>query len=137
MQTFGDQLKRKRYDQRLLQCEVAIIFGVSEDTVRNWETGNSFPQLKYYPKIITFLGFNPFLNDQNLSEGLEFKDYIFRFRRVQGINCEEFGMMLGVDPTTIWSWEKGHSKPSKKAQMLVLKKISEITKSMTKSTNQL
>jgi DNA-binding XRE family transcriptional regulator len=134
-QSIGDQIKKKRYDAKFLQSEVASIFGVSEDTIRNWEKGKSFPQLNYFPKIIEFLGYNPFLETQNPSIQIELKDHLFRFRRMFGISGIELGKLLNVHSTTILSWEKGLSMPSKMKQKNIVNKISALSESMTKSTN--
>jgi DNA-binding XRE family transcriptional regulator len=46
-------------DLGLLQHEVAAQLGVDKFTVLNWERGKTAPDVRYYPAIITFLGYNP------------------------------------------------------------------------------
>lgn len=38
----------------------ALAIFVSEDTITYWETGRRRPLIYHYPKIIEFLGYNPF-----------------------------------------------------------------------------
>lgn len=47
-------------DLGLLQREVAQQLGVDKWTVLNWERGKTSPDVRYYPAIIEFLGYNPF-----------------------------------------------------------------------------
>jgi transcriptional regulator with XRE-family HTH domain len=56
-QTIGDQIRRKRIEKGMFQKEVAILFGVSEDTITNWENNRTEAQIQFYPKINAFLLF--------------------------------------------------------------------------------
>ena len=55
-QTLGDHIRDRRRDLGLLQIEVAVMIGVSENTVWNWEHGAE-QELKHIPTIIAFLGY--------------------------------------------------------------------------------
>ncbi len=57
--SLGDHVKARRLDLRLTQKQVAATIGVKSDSVRNWETGRSEPGVRYYPRLISFLGYNP------------------------------------------------------------------------------
>jgi len=57
--TYGDHLRKKRLDLNLSQPQVAKIINVTTDSITNWELNRSEPQLKYVPKIISFLGYSP------------------------------------------------------------------------------
>lgn len=134
IQSIGDQLKRRRYDLRILQSEVASIFGVSEETIGNWEKGRSIPQIQFNKKIIEFLGYNPFISSNGESKSKDFKDQITDFRTSFGLSIGKFGALVGVDATTISSWEKGITIPKKSSKKRVLDLMKIWKKSMSKST---
>ena len=110
----GQQIKKRRMELKLFQSDVAKIIGVSEDTITYWETGRSEPQIQFYTKIIQFLGYNPFLvNSETL--GGRIKNY----RIENGLNQRQLAKMLGVNETTIRSWELNlHTPFSKKMKLL-------------------
>ncbi|WP_346345161.1 helix-turn-helix transcriptional regulator [Mucilaginibacter sp. dw_454] len=58
-QTLGDHLRKKRIESGMLQREVAMVIGVSEDTVTSWENNRANPQGRHHPKIFAFLGYLP------------------------------------------------------------------------------
>ena len=104
--TIGEHLKRKRMDSKLLQKDVAKIFGVTEDCITNWEKNRSIPQIQFMPSITQFLGYLPFSFDLTTLSG-KLKAY----RHVKGISQKKLGTMLNVDGATICSWEQGESQP--------------------------
>jgi transcriptional regulator with XRE-family HTH domain len=109
LKTLGDHLRKKRLDLKLLQKEVALILGVDETTIDNWENNHSSPRLRHIPGIIKFLGYVPFdTNTKSLGEK------IVRFRRLLGITQKELAKTLGVDPSTLGRWEKGRGQPMKR-----------------------
>jgi DNA-binding transcriptional regulator YiaG len=57
--TVGDHLRRRRLMPKLLQRQVAEQFGVTTESVSNWEANLVQPQLRFMPAIIRFLGYNP------------------------------------------------------------------------------
>ena len=60
------------------------------------------------PKIIEFLGRNPFEKEtENLG------DTIWEYRRVHGLTKKKLAEQLGVDQTTLAGWEKGKHQPNK------------------------
>ena len=78
-------------------------------TICNWETNRTSPQLRFIPKIITFLGYVPY-DTQSGTLGKR----IVAYRRVMGITQKEFARRLGIDPSTLARWETGRGQPSKK-----------------------
>ncbi len=101
-------MRKRRLDLKLLQRQVALILGVEEVTIWNWENNHSSPQLHYIPRIIKFLGYVPFDNQpKTLGER------IVNYRRLSGITQKELANYLGVDPTTLARWERGKSQPLK------------------------
>jgi transcriptional regulator with XRE-family HTH domain len=96
-------------DLKLLQEDVASILEISVCSLSNWENNASVPQINYGPKIIAFLGFNPF---KVQGEGLGAR--IRRYRFEHGLNLEQLGDLVGVDGTSVGAWESGESIPLKK-----------------------
>lgn len=59
-QTLGQHIALKRKQLKLTQAEVMEIIGVkSMSTYRKWEKHGTKPRVKYYPKIMEFLGCCP------------------------------------------------------------------------------
>ncbi|RLG05747.1 MAG: transcriptional regulator [Thaumarchaeota archaeon] len=106
LKTLGDHLRKKRLELGLLQKDVAKILGVSQDTIYNWENNRTSPSLRSIPKIIEFLGYIPY-DIQGLSPGEELR----LLRRILGLSQEKLAKKLGIDPSTLWRWEKGKRKP--------------------------
>ena len=109
LKTAGDHLRKKRLDLKLLQREVALILGVEEATIWNWENNYSSPKLHYIPGIIKFLGYVPFN-----THAKTFGERIVNKRRLLGITQKEMANRLGVDPSTLARWERNESRPMKK-----------------------
>jgi len=49
--TLGQKIKKLRLEKGLKQEELAKVFGVSEDMVRNWEKGRTRPLGEYLRRI--------------------------------------------------------------------------------------
>jgi transcriptional regulator with XRE-family HTH domain len=47
-------------DLGLRQSDVAERIGVGTPTVNYWENGHFNPEVRYVPKIVAFLGYDPF-----------------------------------------------------------------------------
>jgi len=60
LKTLGDHLRKRRLELELFQKDVARILGVNDSTITNWELNHNFPELRYIPAIIDFLGYWPF-----------------------------------------------------------------------------
>jgi DNA-binding transcriptional regulator YiaG len=102
----------------LMQSDVAEIMQVSVDCITYWENNRSKPQINYYPSIISFLGYNPFeIHTNSLSEK------IFAYRCVNGLSYKAFGKLLGVDASTVRSWEVGVSMPNRTTMIVLTAKI--------------
>ena len=59
--SLGQHLRKRRLDLKLQQHEVAVQLGATEPAVWGWEHNRSSPALRFMPKIIEFLGCDPFL----------------------------------------------------------------------------
>ncbi len=117
-QTIGEHLKKRRNELALLQRDVAERFGVCEDTITGWETSRSTPQIQYYPKLIEFLGYNPFPVDEATLGGR-----IKKYRMERGVSQKKFARMMHVDETTVRAWEMDKHKPVHKGMLELLERV--------------
>jgi len=56
----GEHLRKKRFDSGLRQAEVAKLLDVSDRTLSVWECDRTYPAWEYWPRIIVYLGYDPF-----------------------------------------------------------------------------
>ena len=109
MRTLGDHLRKRRLDLGLLQKEVARILRVNESTIANWELNHNFPQLRFIPAIIEFLGYWSYdTPTDNLGQQIIAK------RTRLGLSQKELAYRLSVDPSTLGRWEQNVGQPSLK-----------------------
>ena len=71
-----------------------------------WETDFAKPQIQYAPKIIKFLGYNPYVMETETLGG-KVKNY----RVLNGLSHKKMGGIVGVDGATISTWETGKFNP--------------------------
>jgi transcriptional regulator with XRE-family HTH domain len=99
--TLGDDLIKKRYSLRQHQKHVANLLKFIEATVYNWEKNHTTPSIYHIPRVIEFLGYNPYTTNET------FGGRIIQARRALGMLQKELSGKLGVDPTTLEYWERG------------------------------
>ncbi|RXK81699.1 helix-turn-helix transcriptional regulator [Filimonas effusa] len=105
----------------MLQKEVAKFIGVTEDCVTLWENNRSKPMVKYYPKIIEFLGYFPFEIDIS-----SFAGKIKYYRYINGFTQEDLARNLGINESTIFHYEKGTHKPNGRIRQILSLLLSEV-----------
>lgn len=93
-------------DLGLLQREVAGRLGVDKFTLLNWERGKTAPDVRYYPAIIAFLGYNP------LPRGETFQEKLKAARQARGLSWKRLAEELGVRESTVRDWEYGVHSPT-------------------------
>lgn len=93
-------LRLKRRKLEISRVTAATRLEVSDGTLRNWERGRA-PHVASYPRIIAFLGADPWPEPKTLPQKLQAE----RYRR--GLNVAQAAAVLGVDPSTVWWWEAG------------------------------
>jgi len=96
-------------DLGLLQWEVAERIGCSTDTLLFWEKGRSEPEIRFWPRIIEFLGYNPSPSPKTVSERLR------TVRRATGWSQNRLADELGVDASSVATWEFGRRRPSQRS----------------------
>ena len=97
LKTYGDHLRKKRLDLNLSQPQVAKIINVTTDSITNWELNRGKPILTLIPKIISFLGYIPIVNENSVKS----------YRIQNGLSQKEFARILGIDPSTLSRIEGG------------------------------
>ncbi len=101
---------------KLTKRQLSINLHVDDTTIYLWERNKGSPSLAQIPKIIEFLGRDPFEKRvESLGENIR------EYRRIHGLTQKRLAEQLGVDETTLASWENGEHHPSKK----LLEKISD------------
>jgi transcriptional regulator with XRE-family HTH domain len=58
-QTLAEHLRRRRMDLGITEKEAARRFGANQASLINWEKGRTEPAVRFLPRIIAFLGFDP------------------------------------------------------------------------------
>ena len=109
----GDHIRKRRLDLGLFQAQVAAQIGADEMTICNWELGRTEPEVRFIPKIIEFLGYNPLPSAQN------FPEQIIRYRKTLGLSQTQLARRLGVDSGTVTRWETGGRKPRGKHMVVI------------------
>jgi transcriptional regulator with XRE-family HTH domain len=120
----GEHLKKKRLDLGLRQKDVAREVGVSQKTYEYWEGGRTVePDIRHYPAIIRFLGYDPAQPDPTLYIG----ERLRAVRRARGLSRKKLAKQLGVDESTLWKWEERgeQGRPARKVLRVVEKFLRE------------
>ena len=99
--TVGEHLKKRRLDLGLRQKDVAAALGANQKTYETWEQGKHEPEVRYWPGIIRFLGYDPNPPPETFGERIRAS------RRRQGLSREQLAERLGLDQTTVEAWERG------------------------------
>jgi len=94
--TWGDWIKTRRLDLKLTKRALSLKFNVSDVTIYLWEKNRVKPSLTQIPKIIEFLGRDPFEREtENLGEKMR------EYRRIHGLTQKRLAEQLGVEQTTL------------------------------------
>jgi transcriptional regulator with XRE-family HTH domain len=106
--TWGDWIRARRIDLKLTKRQLSLNLNVSDITIYLWEANKVQPSVAQIPKVIEFLGRDPFE-----SEARNLADKIKNYRRLHGLSQKKLSEMLGVDLTTLAGWERGKHRPSR------------------------
>lgn len=124
----GLHIRKRRLELKLLQKDVATYIGVTEEAVTYWETGFAIPQIQYAPKVIAFLGYNPYHFETGTLGG-----QIWYYRLLHGLSHKKLGKLLGVDAATISTWEANKFKPNKENLETINVLLKEIPKTSSEA----
>jgi transcriptional regulator with XRE-family HTH domain len=109
LRTWGDHIKNRRLDLKLTKHQLSVKFHVDDTTIYLWEHNRVQPSLAQIPKIIEFLGRDPFEKEaENLGDKI--RDY----RRVHGLTQRKLAAQLGIDNTTVGYLERAEHRPTRK-----------------------
>ena len=93
---------------KLTKRQLSLKLNVSDITIYLWEKKKVQPSLAQIPKIIEFLGRDPFEAEAgSLAEKLK------NYRRVQGLSQKKFAEQLKVDFTTLPGEREGYMNRQK------------------------
>ena len=125
--TLGQHLKKKRFMAGMRQKEAAVKLGVSNRTLSLWETDRVYPAWAFQPRLITYLGFDPFNDpalgkpksnetscvaflspDAPITVGQKIKDFRLKSRKTR----RQLAVEWGISPKTLWGWEANRRQPS-------------------------
>lgn len=104
--TLGEHLRKRRWEGKWQQKEVALRLGVNQWTLIGWETDRSMPSVRMFPKILDFLKYDPFPEPVTLGERIVAK------RRSLGIARKRLAWALGVDENALQAWEGDQKLPA-------------------------
>ena len=88
-----------------MQADLATRLGVHMESLKNWERGATKPAIRYIPRIVEFLGYNPEPTPDKQAARL------IHIRRQLGLTQEALAEALAIDPVTLYRWENGLSTP--------------------------
>lgn len=108
--TLGDHIRAKRLDLELEQQDVAKVFGVDTCSINNWDLNRFQPAIRYYPTIDDFLGYCIIQYPKTEGERLR----LFRIHR--GWSTKKLAEFLGVDTSSVQSWESGEHEPTRSSK---------------------
>ena len=137
--TLGEHLKKKRFSLGLRQEESAAKLRVSCKTLSDWETGRIFPSLTLQPRIVEYLGYDPFVVSAlgtpkgNETQGVAFLgsdskattgQRILQWRIGLKKTRKQMAAEIGVSVKTLWGWENDLWLPGPAMVKLVAKDFS-------------
>ena len=124
--TIGEHLKMRRFELGISQAEAARRVSVTLRTVAAWERDKARPSGKYHPRLVEYLGCDPF---HNLALGspkgnepssvailgptapLALGQQIRKRREELKKTQKECAKELGVSVKTLWGWETSQRQP--------------------------
>jgi transcriptional regulator with XRE-family HTH domain len=108
LNSLGDHLQKRRLDLGLLWKDVAAQIGTDATNVAYWSKGHTTPGLKFWPRIIQYLGYDPRPKRETVGERLK------HHRESRGWSRPELAGKLGVNVSVLWQWESGQRQPKGK-----------------------
>lgn len=114
LKSLGDHLKVRRLDLGLTQKEAAVRLAVDPDTVRDWEIGRSSIEVRSYPAVIEFLGYNPLPKAMTPGESIRHE------RMTRGWSRRKLALVARVDEATVRRLEENRRSMARKSIAAVL-----------------
>ena len=115
--TLGEHLLKRRMELALRQRDVASRLGASLHAVLDWEKDRKQPELRYWRRIIAFLGYDPCPEPGTLGDRLR-----ARYRQL-GIPRKEAARRLRIDVGTLRRYERGIWKPTSARTVQIIERF--------------
>jgi transcriptional regulator with XRE-family HTH domain len=103
----GLHIKKRRLKLEISQRQAGLLIGVDDESIMCWETGITEPQIQFVPKIIEFLGYNPYASLETETFGGKIKLY----RLTHGLSYRNLAKVLDSDMGRVAMWENNERKP--------------------------
>jgi len=110
----GDHLRAKRIESGLTQKQLCTQLGCGHLSLGQWELNQHQPSIRHIPKIVEFLGFDPFPEPTDPVAKLR------KIRMLNGWNYKKTATMVGVDPCSLTAWERGEHHPTKDSLVKIM-----------------
>jgi transcriptional regulator with XRE-family HTH domain len=115
--TVADHLRKRRLDLKLTKLEAGRRLGIGPWTYTRWERSEITIEVHYYPRIISFLGYNP------LPEPASFEEAVLRERTSRGLGRLALASLIGVAETTIARAETDSAWMVKRTKCLIARAL--------------
>jgi DNA-binding XRE family transcriptional regulator len=118
------------------QSEAALKLGVNKRTLSLWETDRVYPAWAFQPRLISYLGYDPFTNpalgspkgnepscvaflstDDPVTLGQKIKQKRLKLRKTR----KQMALELGISVKTLWGWETDRRRPATQGQKQIAK----------------
>ena len=110
---------------KMSQEAVSLFMGINHKLLANWELRGAFPQFKYFPKIIEFLGYNPVkIDNPNSISGKVTLCCIYA-----GLTRIQLSHRLSIEIQELNDWEAGIKEPAQDVCANLESLMMEISKS--------
>lgn len=106
LNTLADYLRARILDLGIAQKAAAKEIGVTSGTVTSWLKKRGAPDLRRWPSVIRFLGYDPRPAPSDLGQRL------VQYRQSRGLSQAELAAKLDVDPGTLSRWERRLRRPT-------------------------
>lgn len=102
LKLLGPLLKRRRVNLGQTLEEASRELGICHQTLYKWEHGIRPPHLQLYPRIVAYLGYDPWAEDK-----LTFGDRLRLARLRLGLSRQHMAEQLGISWSAYERWEDG------------------------------
>ncbi len=100
-ETLGDHILAKYLRLGLSHSEAADQLGFDGHVLWGWTSNRKKVHLKFIPRVIEWLGYDPFPEPESLGVSLR------NHRMAAGLSQETLGKLLGIRASTIGEFERG------------------------------
>ncbi|MEP7000482.1 MAG: helix-turn-helix domain-containing protein [bacterium] len=115
--SLGDHLLKRRLDLGHTRKFAASLIGVDPESLKNWEGDKTEPAVGFFPRLISFLGYNP------LPEAESRGSRIRRERISRGLSRKALADSVGIDEATIRRMEEDVKGMAKRAIRAVCREL--------------